>query len=83
MLNIDNNKQKKAVLLNLAGQATQEIFGTISETNDDLATAVEKHSFSTPKKNVAYEIFLFRISVLQSGETVNHCNQAENASFYL
>ena len=52
-LNIYDDKQKRAVLLYQAGQATQEIFDTIPETGDDFATAIEKHdNYFTPKKNV-------------------------------
>lgn len=59
-INITDDKQKRAVLLYQAGQATQEIFDTIPETGDNFATAMEKlDSYFTPKKNVAYEIFQF------------------------
>ena len=52
-LNINDDKQKRAVLLYQAGQATQEIFDTIPETGDDFATAMEKlDNYFTPKKKV-------------------------------
>ena len=71
-LNINDDKQKRAVLLYQAGQATQEIFDTIPETGDDFARAMEKlDNYFTPKKNVIYEIFRFRKAVQQSGETVD------------
>ena len=71
-LSINDDKQKRAVLLYKAGQATHEIFDTIPETGDDFATAMEKlDNYFTPKKNVTYEIFQFRKAVQQSGVTVD------------
>ena len=71
-LNINDDKQKRAVLLYQAGQATQEIFDTIPETGDDFATAMEKlDNYFTPNKNVTYEIFQFRKAVQQFGETID------------
>ena len=34
-LNVTDNKQKRALLLYQAGQATQDIFDTLAETGDD------------------------------------------------
>ena len=71
-LNINDDKQKRAVLLYQAGQATQEMFDTFPETGDDFATAMKKlDNYFTPKKNVTYEIFQFRKAVQQSGEMVD------------
>ena len=50
-LNINDDKQKRAVLLYQAGQATQEIFDTIPEMGDDFATAMEiLTTISHPRK---------------------------------
>ena len=71
-LNIIDDTQKRAVLLYLAGQATQEILDAIPETGDDFATAMEKlNNYFTPKKNMTYEIFQFRKAVQHSGVTVD------------
>ena len=71
-LNINDDKQKRSVLLYQAGQATQEIFYKIPEMGDEFATAMEKlDNYFTSKKNVTYEIFQFRKAVQQSGETVD------------
>ena len=71
-LNINDDIQKRAVLLYQAGYATQENFGTIPETGDDFATAMEKlDNYFTPKKNMTYKIFQFRKAVQQSRETVD------------
>ena len=57
-VNVKDDAQKRALLLYQAGEATQEIFGTLEETGDDYKTAIEKlDEYFTPKKNVDYEIF--------------------------
>ena len=69
-MNSTNDKQKRALLLNQAGEATQEIFKTLPETGEDYATAQAKldECFS-PKKNVDYtKYFNF---VKQSGKIVD------------
>ena len=71
-MKIDDDKQKRALLLYQAGQETQEIFETLTETGDDYATAKKKlDDYFSPKKNVDYEIFQFRQAVQQKGETVD------------
>ncbi|CAB4018501.1 Hypothetical predicted protein, partial [Paramuricea clavata] len=55
--------KKRALLLYQAGEATQEIFDTLSETGEDndYKTAIEKlDEYFSPKKNVDYKIFQFR-----------------------
>ena len=71
-MNITNDKQKRAVLLYQVGQATQEIFDTLPDTGDDFDTAMTKlDSYFPPKKNVDYEIFKFRTTVQNAGETID------------
>ena len=71
-MNITNDKQKRALLLYQAGEATQEIFETLPETGEDYATAQTKlDEYFSPKKNVDYEVFQFRQAVQQSGKTVD------------
>ena len=71
-MNITNDKQKRALLLYQAGEATQEIFETLPETGEDYATAQAKlDKYFSPKKNVDYKVFQFRQAVQQSGETVD------------
>ena len=59
-MNITNDKQKRALLLYQAGEATQEIFEMLPETGEDYTTAQAKldNCFS-PKKNIGYQIFQF------------------------
>ena len=71
-MNITEDKQKRALLLYQAGEATQEIFETLAGTGEDYATAQEKlDAYFSPKKNVDYQIFQFRQAVQQSGETMD------------
>ena len=67
-----NDKQKPALLLYQAGQDTQELFDTLTDTGEDYATAIRKlDAYSTPKKNVDFETFQFRQAAQQDGETVD------------
>ena len=71
-MNIVDDKQKRALLLYQAGQETQEIFETMSDTGDDYATAQKKlDDYFAPKKNVNFEVFQFRQAVQQNGEIVD------------
>ena len=70
-LNITEDKQKRALLLYQAGQATQEIFDTLPETGEDFAMAISKLDGYFSPKNVDYEVFQFRQAVQKAGETVN------------
>ena len=52
-VNVTDDKQKLALLLYQAGQETQEIFETFTDTGDDYKTAIEKlDQYFMPKKNV-------------------------------
>ena len=71
-MKVDDDKQKRALLLYQAGQETQEIFKTLTETGDDYDTAKKKlDKYFSPKKYVDYEIFQFRQAVQHKGETVD------------
>ena len=67
-----DDKQKRALLLYQAGQETQEIFETLTETGEDYATAIAKlDQYFLPNKNVNYEIFQFRQATQRPEETVD------------
>ena len=71
-MNITNDKQKRALLLYQAGEATQEIFETLPETGEDYTTAQAKlDEYFSPKKNVDYQVLQFCQAVQQPGETVD------------
>ena len=86
-LNITEDKQKRALLLYQAGQETQEIFDTLSETGEDFKTALDKlDEYFLPKKNIDYETFQFRQPSKKSDETVDQfvtrlCKLAEHCEF--
>ena len=70
--NITDGARKRALLLYQVGQATQEIFDTIPDTGDDYDTAINKlDGYFSPKKNLDYEVFKFRTTTQNVGETVD------------
>lgn len=59
--NITDKKQKRAVLLNLAGAEVQTAFETLSGTGEDYDTALAKlNAYFEPKKNIPFERHAFR-----------------------
>ena len=71
-INVTDDKQKCALLLYQAGQETQELFDTFTDTGTDYATAMTKlDTYFNPKKNVDFETFKFRQATQQEGETVD------------
>ena len=73
-LNVMDKKQKQALLLYQAGQATQDIFDTLAATGDaedyDTAVAALDMYFSL-QKHVDYEIFEFCDAKQQPLETID------------
>jgi len=70
-LDVKDDKQKHALLLYQAGQETQEIFDTLTETGENYETALAKlDEYFLPKKNVNYETLQFRQAKQKSDETV-------------
>ena len=64
--------QKRELLLYQAGQATQEIFDTYTETGEDFGMVMTRlDGYFSMKKNVDYVVFQFRQAVQKAGETVN------------
>lgn len=60
---IDDDKQKRALLLHLSGPTVQKVFKGLSETGDDYETAAAKLNLHfAPKKNVRYERYPKRIT---------------------
>lgn len=70
----DTAKQKRALLLHMAGSDVQDVFATLPDTgdDDDYNTAVEKlTSYYKPKKNVPFLRHVFRQAVQEESETVD------------
>ena len=54
--NITDKKQKRAVLLHLAGAEVQTIFETLNDTGEDYDAALAKlNEYFVPKKNIPFE----------------------------
>ena len=50
-VNVTDDKQKRALLLYQAGQSTQELFDTLTDTGEDFTTAMAKlDAYFMPKK---------------------------------
>ena len=72
VLDIQNAKQKRALLLYQVGEATRTIFDTLADTGEDYETTMTKlNEYFTPKKNVDYEIFKFRTTTQNAGENID------------
>ena len=71
-LNVKDDARKRALLLYQAGQETQEIFKTLSDTGANYKTAIKKlDEYFLPKKNIDYETFRFRQASQKSDESLN------------
>ena len=71
-LNTTEDMQKRELLLCQAGQATQEIFDSYTETGEGFAMVMTKlDGYFSMKKNVDYVVFQFRQAVQKASETVD------------
>ena len=69
--NITDTKQKRAVLLHLAGEDVQTIFETFSDTGEDFSTAVHNLTeYFRPQQNVSFERHTFRLAAQEPSETI-------------
>jgi hypothetical protein len=69
---VTDQKQKRAVLLHLAGPDVQEIFETLPNTGDDYKTALEKlNEYFQPKRNIPFERHVFRQASQQPDESMD------------
>ena len=73
-MNLDDKKQKRALLLHYAGPDVDDIFDTLPDTgeNDDYDTAVEKlNEYFNPQVNTTYEVYSFRMAKQKEGESLD------------
>ena len=71
-MNVTEPKRKRALLLNYIGEVAYDIFDTLHETGEDNDTAIETLSgYFTPKKNMDYEVYVFRQGKQRTGETLD------------
>lgn len=70
--NIEEDKQKRALLLHHVGPDVFDIFDTLPETGEDYTTAVRKlDAYFCPKANPEYETYLFRQTRQREDETLD------------
>ncbi|CAB3986536.1 Uncharacterized protein K02A2.6 [Paramuricea clavata] len=70
--NIEDDAQKCAVLLYVAGPSVHKIFKTLQDTGTDFKTALEKlDEYFQPQKNVIYERYVFKQTHPTPGESVD------------
>ncbi|KAF6019012.1 hypothetical protein EB796_022688 [Bugula neritina] len=72
---VTNAAQKKALLLNMAGEEVQDIFEVLpaGEGANEYARAMAAlDTHFTPKTNIPYERSVFRRTELMSGETITN-----------
>ena len=78
-LDITEPKRRKALLLHYAGQSTQDIFETLPDfpATDPAANIYDQEvaklsTYFNPKKNVEFEVYVFRQAKQQQGEPWTH-----------
>ena len=81
-LDISQPQQKRALLLHYAGTAVQDVFETLpclksddqqeEEEQEEYTEAVNRlNTHFNPRKNVEYEVYVFRQARQQPGETLD------------
>lgn len=74
-MNISGDARLKALLLHLAGEKVHDIYDTLAEAADKYAdTKTKLTNYFAPKKNVQYEVYVFRNATQQPGENLDTFN---------
>ena len=76
-LDIKDDTRKRVLLLHCIGEQVEEIFDILpntGHTKDCKKTCDALNEYFSPKRNLAYEIFKFRKTVQQQGETLDKCH---------
>ena len=69
---ISHQKQKRAIVLHLAGTEVQEIFEILPETGDDYKSVLEKLTeYFSQCKNIAFKRHVFRQAAQSAAETMD------------
>ncbi|KAK0144485.1 hypothetical protein N1851_017146 [Merluccius polli] len=76
-MNITGDARQKALLLHVAGERVHEIYDTLAADQDKYVDAKQKLStYFEPKKNVQYQVYMFRKAVQQPDENSDtHCTR--------
>ena len=72
-MDVKEESRKRALLLHYSGEEVNDLFDTLPDTgedNDYKEACKALRRYSTPKKNVSFEIFKFRNPKQESHETV-------------
>ncbi|CAL9691679.1 unnamed protein product [Knipowitschia caucasica] len=71
-VNITGDARLKALLLHVAGERVHDIYDTLSADGDKYADTKQKlTAYFTPKRNVQYQVYLFRKAVQEPGENLD------------
>lgn len=74
-VNITGDPRLKALLLHLAGERVHDIYDTVAAEADKYADVKAKLTeYFSPKKNVQYEVYIFRKAAQQPGENLDAYN---------
>lgn len=70
--NISGDARLKVLLLHLAGERVHDIYDTLAVSSDKYADVKTKlDTYFTPKKNVLYEVYVFRKAVQHPSESLD------------
>lgn len=71
-MNINGDARQKALQLHLAGERIHDIYDTLAANKDKFSDVKLKLSdYFEPKKNVQYQIYMFRKTVQQPNENLD------------
>ena len=71
-MNITADARLKALLLHIAGERVHDIYDTLAGADDDYAATKQKLSgYFSPKKNVQYQVYVFRNAKQEPGENLD------------
>lgn len=71
-MNITGDARLKALLLHMAGERVHDIYDTLAADDDDYAATKQKLSvYFSPKKNVQYQVYVFRKATQEPGENLD------------
>lgn len=71
-MNITGDARLKALLLHIAGERVHDIYDTLATEDDKYADTKQMLSgYFSPKKNVQYQVYIFRKAVQEPGENLD------------
>ena len=71
-MNITGDARLKALMLHLAGEQVHDIYDTMAAATDKYAHTKQKLTgYFSPKKNMQYQVYIFRKAVQQPGEDLD------------